>query len=58
VAKGLTGQFEESVNTGGTNVTVLDAVVNGVKKNGTSSRYNSAVEGSCSRLLGHRLWTK
>jgi len=36
VAKGLTGQFEEVVNVGGTNVTVRGAVVNGVVKIGTA----------------------
>jgi len=35
-AKGLTGEFEEIVNVGGTNVTVRGAVVNGVVKIGTA----------------------
>lgn len=36
LSKGLTGQFEEVVNVGGTNVTVRGAVVNGVVKIGTA----------------------
>jgi RHS repeat-associated protein len=38
VGKGLTGQFEEVVNVGGTDVTVRGAVVNGVVKIGTAFR--------------------
>jgi hypothetical protein len=36
VAKGLSGQFEEAINVGGTSVTVRGAVVNGVVKIGTA----------------------
>jgi hypothetical protein len=36
VAKGLTGQFEEVVNVGGTNVTVRGIAINGVVKIGTA----------------------
>jgi RHS repeat-associated protein len=36
LSKGLTGQFEEVVNVGGSNVTVRGAVVNGVVKIGTA----------------------
>jgi RHS repeat-associated protein len=38
VAKGLTGQFQEVVNVGGTNVTVRGAVVDGVVRIGTAFR--------------------